>query len=405
MMDIIHVLDVPPPLHEHYLRKMVQWRPRGADLSLEAPVDTFSGHQIDRGTRRLLHAIEAAQPRWAAAMDLGCGYGPIALFLAASGIAAAVDAVDRDALAAAATKANAAANGIAAVAVRGALAYDDLHGRKFDAVVSNVPAKAGRPVHKHMLLGAGEHLTEGGAVWIVVVTPLAKEIDALLAEARAEIFHRQADSEHVIYAYRLPVRPVLPEQDPYLRGTARFEWHRTHYTLTAVHSLPEFDNRSWETDVLAKAVRDAAAKRVYRSLAVVEPGQGHLAILAAAACKRLDEATAVSRDLLALRATRRNLADNNLPEPRPVHAPTLWDWPAAPLQPDLVVTSLREKEGMELQEAKLLHWSKTWPDCDVIAGAKSTFAGRLELRLRKQGLRVLNKETKRGFWALTLRAK
>jgi 16S rRNA (guanine1207-N2)-methyltransferase len=415
MTDVLHILRMPPELREHFLRKMVAWKPRGADLRLEAPVDTFSGFQIDRGTRRLLRAVETAGPRWASALDLGCGYGPVALFLAASGIVTAVDAVDRDALAAAATQANAAANALAggagvspgrgAVTVRGALAYDGLAGRKLDAVVSNLPAKAGRPVHRHMLLAAADHLAEGGQVWIVVVAPLAAEIDAILADGRADVFFRHGDAEHVVRGYRLPLGPAVPADDPYLRGTARFQWHKTAYSLTAMHNLPEFDNRSWETDVLAKAIGDAAGRRVFRSLAVVEPGQGHLAILAAAACKPLREMTVVSRDLLALRATRRNLADNRMIEPRLVHAPTLWQWPEAPLEPDLIVTPLREKEGMELHEAKLRGWCKAWPDCEVIAGAKGNFASRLEVRLRKAGLRVADKVAKRGFWALTVRTK
>lgn len=402
------VPEIPGPLREHYRRKTILWRPRGAALKLDVPVGLFSGFQVDRGTRMLLRALRDRQGQWQTALDLGCGYGPVALYLAAAGIAQRVEGIDRDALAVAATAHNAEANGLAAaVHARGALAYDDLAGRRYDAIVSNIPAKAGRDVHRLMLLGACEHLSSGGEVWIVVVAPLAGEFDRILADPAVELLRRQADSQHVAYGYRFTARPQLPAGDPYVRRTGRFEWCGIGYALTAAQGIGEFDTRSWQTDVLAEALRRAEAASAAERLVVVEPGQGHVALLAAKMCRGLGELIVVSRDLLALRATRRNMSANGLPAGRMVHAVTFWDAEATEMheRPDVVLAALEDKEGMALQVAKVAGWCAARPGRRVIVGCGAAFASRLRRQLAGMDIRALDEAAAKGFRALTLHAE
>ena len=121
-VDDIEYAEPPETLRRLYANKTIESRLMGRTLRLDLPVDVFSSFQVDRGTRRLLRQIQAAAASWNAALDLGCGYGPIALHLAAAGVAGRCTAVDRDALAVSFTAANARHNDLANVEAHGAIA-------------------------------------------------------------------------------------------------------------------------------------------------------------------------------------------------------------------------------------------------------------------------------------------
>ncbi len=94
----------------------------------------------------------SATPALGSVLDVGCGYGPLALWLAVADADRTVVAVDRDARALEATTRGAAANGVAdRVEVLGSLGYDEVGGRRFDLVTSNVPAKVGPAALRHLV--------------------------------------------------------------------------------------------------------------------------------------------------------------------------------------------------------------------------------------------------------------
>jgi 16S rRNA (guanine1207-N2)-methyltransferase len=142
-----------------------------APLELRAYAQTFGGAKLDPGTRVLLEHLEIP-PAAERAVDLGCGNGTIATYLAVQHPRLSVHACDQSASAVASTKATAAANGVAA---RVTAVQDDALGILSDAseqlVVLNPPFHMGNTVHAGIALklmaDAGRVLAPGGELWCV----------------------------------------------------------------------------------------------------------------------------------------------------------------------------------------------------------------------------------------------
>lgn len=137
------------------------------DLTVRLATDrgVFSVGAVDAGTRYLL--IEAPPPPPAGTvLDLGCGYGPIAVALGLRAPAATVWAVDVNRRALELCRANAEAAGAANVTV--AEPHDVPAGLRFDAVYSNPPVRVGKAALHDLLATWLGRLVPGGAAWLVV---------------------------------------------------------------------------------------------------------------------------------------------------------------------------------------------------------------------------------------------
>lgn len=112
-----------------------------AAFTLQADRGVFSAGRVDPGTKVLL--LEAPAPPPAGhLLDLGCGYGPIALTLAHRAPGATVWAVDVNERALDLTRANAATAGLANVRV--ATPDDVPPDVRFAAIWSNPPVRVGK---------------------------------------------------------------------------------------------------------------------------------------------------------------------------------------------------------------------------------------------------------------------
>jgi 16S rRNA (guanine1207-N2)-methyltransferase len=135
------------------------------DLTLDLTTDAgvFSRDAVDPGTKLLL--LEAPAPAASGdLLDLGCGYGPIALVLARRAPEATVWAVDVNERARALTAANAAAAGLANVRV---CAPDEVPDDvRFATIWSNPPIRIGKEGLHSMLLTWLARL-EGTALLVV----------------------------------------------------------------------------------------------------------------------------------------------------------------------------------------------------------------------------------------------
>jgi 16S rRNA G1207 methylase RsmC len=138
----------------------------GSDLALTTANGVFAGDGLDRGTAVLLRESEppTGSPR---ILDLGCGYGPIALALAVHCPGARVDAVDVNERALALCRDNAAALGVAD-RVR-VLRPDDLGPEvRYDAIWSNPPIRVGKSALHELLLRWLPRLSADGQARLVV---------------------------------------------------------------------------------------------------------------------------------------------------------------------------------------------------------------------------------------------
>ena len=153
------------------------------DLHLELATDSgvFSPGRLDPGTRVLL---ESAPPPPADGdlLDLGCGYGPLALTLAARSPAARIWAVDVNRRAQELCAGNARSAGLGNVR---ALGPDDpgLPGT-FDLIWSNPPIRIGKHALHELLSSWLSRLAAGAAAYLVVQRNLGSDsLQRWLAEA------------------------------------------------------------------------------------------------------------------------------------------------------------------------------------------------------------------------------
>ncbi len=121
------------------------------DVRLDLVTDrgVFAGDRLDRGTDTLLRRGERAVPE-GPVLDLGCGYGPIALTLARRNPSVTVWAVDVNERARDLCAENARAAGLRNVEVRAPEDVpDDV---TFAALWSNPPIRIGKPALHELLL-------------------------------------------------------------------------------------------------------------------------------------------------------------------------------------------------------------------------------------------------------------
>jgi 16S rRNA (guanine1207-N2)-methyltransferase len=153
----------------------------GEELRLVTANGVFAGDGLDRGTAVLLREspIPTGQPR---ILDLGCGYGPIALAIARACPGAVVDAVDVNERALQLCRDNARTLGVAdRVTV---LRPDEADpATRYDEIWSNPPIRIGKePLHA-LLLHWLDRLADDGVARLVVAKNLgADTIQRWLAE-------------------------------------------------------------------------------------------------------------------------------------------------------------------------------------------------------------------------------
>ena len=150
------------------------------DLTLDLVTDrgVFSGNAVDPGTKILLSEDLAMPDRGAAAgadlLDLGCGYGPIAVTLACRAANATVWAVDVNERALELTAENAAAAGVGD-RVRACLPDAVPASVVFAGLWSNPPIRIGKHALHEMLERWLGRLAPDGNAWLVVQKHLGSD--------------------------------------------------------------------------------------------------------------------------------------------------------------------------------------------------------------------------------------
>jgi 16S rRNA (guanine1207-N2)-methyltransferase len=141
-------------------------------VSLATDRGVFSPSAVDAGTKLLL--LEAPAPTGGVLLDLGCGYGPIAVALALRAPSATVWAVDVNSRALALTAANASTCGVGD-RVRVATPDDVPTDVRFDGIWSNPPIRVGKDALHSMLSTWLDRLAPGGRAWLVVQKHLGSD--------------------------------------------------------------------------------------------------------------------------------------------------------------------------------------------------------------------------------------
>ncbi len=368
-------------MRHEYINRIVHSVFSRRRLEFALSLGLFSSAGVDAGTRLLLKSIERTVDlsRITQALDAGCGVGVIGVSIAAAAPQTTVLLQDRDALAVEFSRHNAERNGVENCVVTGSLAFEvetappgtadasgDLGFRDadhvgesgFDLIVSNLPAKAGRPVLAGFCTRALIALSAEGIGVFVVVNPLADHVAESIRAAAGRVTTREEGGKYTVFHFvrNRPARsdetvppgatvspgaafspdaaapsapaarpnstvasaPAVPSGsaappgarglDPvYYRGRAIFDVGGREVTLRTVYGVGGFDSVSY-ADRLACALLSKAADRIGDSALFWSPGQGLIPVYLSGR-HRFTRIVLAGRDLLSLLMSRENLAD------------------------------------------------------------------------------------------------
>ncbi|NMM15841.1 MAG: methyltransferase [Cellulomonas sp.] len=173
-------------------RREIRVRLRGRDVDVETAGGVFSPGHVDLGTDLLLRAVPVP-PAAGDLLDLGCGWGPVALSLALASPDARVWAVDVNERALDLVRGNAERLGCAnVVAARPDDVPDDV---RFDALWSNPPIRVGKESLHELLLHWLPRLAVGAQGHLVVSKHLgADSLQRWIADQLGD----RADVERVL---------------------------------------------------------------------------------------------------------------------------------------------------------------------------------------------------------------
>ncbi len=142
----------------------------------------FSPKNVDEGSRLLLDHMEVNPDD--NTLDLGCGYGPLGLTLAKLAPEGKSILVDKDFVAVEYSKKNAKTNQINNTDIFLSNGFDQIGDRRFDLIVSNLPAKTGKELYYLYFYDALARLNPGGRFYVVTISGLRK----FVARAFEEVF-------------------------------------------------------------------------------------------------------------------------------------------------------------------------------------------------------------------------
>lgn len=387
-------------MEESYFKKEVALRQDGLALSFHVSQQLFSSHEVDAGSKLLLRTLtpqRAGEAR--TVLDLGCGYGTLGLALKALDPQRTVHLVDRDALAVAFARRNAALNGLDDVRVYGSLGYDDVQRRDFDLIVSNIPGKAGERVITHLLLAAQHYLQPNGRVAVVVVAPLAQMVGKLLAETTTLLL-TESTPNYTVFHYRFSGPPPETAVSPhvYRRDHMQVTYKKLAFEMETAYGLPEFDTVSYQNRLLFNLLADLSAPAAH--VLVRNPGQGHGAV-AAWKLAQPAQITLVDRDLLALRTAQHNLTANGCP-PESVVLYHQIDVPAPETAVDLTLAVLPDSEGPRLNAAWVRQAARQMAaNGRMLLAANSHLVSQLLPQLAPNApLKLLTRKKRKGYSAV-----
>lgn len=143
----------------------------GKPLKFATTWGIFSPREIDSGTDLFLRYLEIKEDE--VALDIGCGYGPLGLAIAANAPKGQVHMVDKDFVAVDYANKNAQKNnlGNAKAYLSNGLSAVPKE-MMFTTVVSNVPAKVGKEMLSILLHDVHAHLEPGGQFVVVTINGL-----------------------------------------------------------------------------------------------------------------------------------------------------------------------------------------------------------------------------------------
>ena len=341
-------IELCPHIYDNYkyadffINKKTEYQYSGNNLVFSLSHALFSSYEIDSGSRLLLKTlspfIKAKRP--GSILDAGCGTGILGAALKKTVPEADLFLYDRDALAVYFTELNLSENGIAEYRTAHSLLMFPFSGRKFDLIISNLPAKAGADVLSDFIQQAPLHLTENGSAAVVIVKPLSDFAAGVIKNNNLEILETVKTANYSVFIFRYPEQlykraslntaetddkdsgglPSFKSDEELFESYIRrekqlFEIKGRRFNIDTATGLPDFDNLSFNTKSIAELI--LAAKSSFgsdRKQLVINPGQGFIPVLLKTLCGSSNgiDTFIASNDMLQLKMSERNLIKSGL---------------------------------------------------------------------------------------------
>ncbi|PIC64962.1 16S rRNA methyltransferase [Sporosarcina sp. P13] len=161
---------------EHYYSKSPrvssapkQWKVelRNKLFTFTTDAGVFSKSGLDEGSKLLAETFN--EPSVGGdLLEIGCGYGPIALSIASDFPERLVHMVDVNERALALSETNAQNNQLRNVKIYESSGVDQVEQTDFAAILTNPPIRAGKQTVFSIYKGAHEKLAPGGELWVVI---------------------------------------------------------------------------------------------------------------------------------------------------------------------------------------------------------------------------------------------
>jgi 16S rRNA G1207 methylase RsmC len=203
----------------------------GYSFSFRSTWGLFSPRAIDEGTRLLAEALVVNEHD--DCLDLGCGYGPLGLVLAALAPKGQTLMVDKDFVAVEFSNKNARLNRLDNARALLSNGFDQIPPKlRFDIIASNIPAKVGKELLSLYLHDARNRLKPGGRLYLVTVSGLRQFMKRNLEEVLGNYDKLKQGHAYTVAlavkhrgsppltAYRAPPADDLPPDPPRLSDPA-----------------------------------------------------------------------------------------------------------------------------------------------------------------------------------------
>ena len=176
------------PLEELKKDKVLHARLLKNSLTFHTTWGLFCPEEIDQGTKLLLdHLPEISED--AQVLDIGCGYGPIGISIAAHTPNGSVDMIDKDFVAIEYTQKNIELNKstLGTAHTKAYLSNGFSHvpkDKKYTHIISNLPAKVSKEFFWILFGEAYQHLQENGEFIVVAI----RQLEPMLRKSFEAVF-------------------------------------------------------------------------------------------------------------------------------------------------------------------------------------------------------------------------
>lgn len=166
----------------------------------------FSKGELDMGTSVLLQALPTEFS--GSLLDLGCGWGPVAVLAGSGWPNASITMADINPRALALAKRNAQANGVKAQAIQSD-GFENISAH-FDLIALNPPIRAGKETIYRLFRQAAQHLSDKGALYIVIrkqqgapsaqkyLTELFASVQTVARKGGFHVFQCEGSKDHAV---------------------------------------------------------------------------------------------------------------------------------------------------------------------------------------------------------------